>query len=253
VSPLEALIAGLLQGVLEWLPLSSEGLVSLTLTALGLSGVEALNLSIFLHLGTSIAALLYFLQTLYEDLEGDRGLLRLLLIASPLTLVMALPLYRVSRAAASLGPLFQLLVGFSLLSTGLLTRGARGGGERRRLSTLEAAALGLVQGLAVIPGISRSGITLSYLLLRGVEPSEAFRLAYLLGIPLGLAAPLGLLIVGEAPQPSPSLLLALLASLLAALLAIDLLLRAARGRRLWALCLLLGALTLSATALGWWS
>lgn len=211
-----------------------------------------MNLSIFLHLGTSIASLLYFFRDLYEDMKGERTLLKWLLIATSITILTVLPLYRASRAAASMGLFFQFLIGVSLISTGLLMSKAKGRGERRAISPWEVAALGLVQGLAVIPGVSRSGITLTYLLLRGVDPSEAFRLAYMLGIPLGLAAPLGLWLVGDVPSLSSSTLLALLSTLVVAILTISLLLKAARGRRLWALCLLLGVVTILTTAIYAW-
>ena len=253
VSPLEALLIGVLQGFLEWLPLSSEGLTSLTLMALGLGGLEAVNLSIMLHLGTSIAAIIYFHRDLSRDFRGDKRILRVLLIATPSTGLTALPLYGVLRGVSSLGVLLQLLIGFSLISTGLLMRGVKHGGGRETLTPWETAALGVVQGLAVIPGVSRSGITLTYLLFRGLEPSQAFSLAYMLGIPLGLIAPIGLTILGVDPSFNSQLLLALISSFAVALISIDLLLKAARSRRIWILCLSLGVATILVAVLhGWW-
>ena len=111
------------------MPLSSEGLTSLTLMALGLGGLEAVNLSIMLHLGTSIAAIIYFHRDLSRDFMGDKRILRVLLIATPLTSLTALPLFGVLREASSLGVLLQLLIGFSLISTGLLMRGVKHRGE----------------------------------------------------------------------------------------------------------------------------
>ncbi len=253
MSPLEALLIGVLQGFLEWLPLSSEGLTSLTLMALGLGGLEAVNLSIMLHLGTSIAAIIYFHRDLSRDFMGDKRILWVLLIATPLTGLTALPLYGVLREASSLGILLQLLIGFSLIFTGLLMRGVKRRGGRRRLTPWEMAALGVVQGLAVIPGVSRSGITLTYLLFRGLEPSQAFSLSYMLGIPLGLIAPIGLTILGASPSFNSRLLLALVSSFAVALISIDLLLKAARGRRIWILCLSLGVATILVAVLHrWW-
>jgi len=253
VSPLEALLIGVLQGFLEWLPLSSEGLASLTLMAFGLGGLEAVNLSIMLHLGTSIAAIIYFHGELSRDFMGDKRILRVLLIATLLTGLTALPLYGVLSEAFSLGGLLQLLIGFSLASTGLLMRGVKHRGGRRTLTPWETAALGIVQGLAVIPGVSRSGITLTYLLFRGLEPSQAFSLAYMLGIPLGLIAPIGLTILGAHLSFNSQLLLALISSFAVALISIDLLLKAARSKRIWILCLSLGVATILVAVLhGWW-
>ncbi len=237
---------------MEWLPLSSEGLISLTLMALGLGGLEALNLSIMLHLGTSIAAIIYFHKDLYMDLVKDRKVLWMLLIATPSTGLTALPLYRVLGEASSLGVSLQLLIGFSLISTGLLMRGIKRGGSREKLTSWEAAALGAVQGLSVIPGVSRSGITLTFLLLRGLEASQAFSLAYILGIPLGLIAPVGLTVLRVSPSFNSQLLIALISALIVALISIDFLLKAARSKRFWILCLSLGVATILAAILHGW-
>jgi len=252
VSPLEALIAGLLQGFLEWLPISSEGVTTLTLIALGHGGMAAINLSITLHISTSIAALIYFHKPLIEDIKGERRLLRLLSIATSITILTALPLYRALSLLSALGAPLQLLIGLALISTGLLMRLSGRRGKRRRLDLWESLALGVVQGFAVIPGVSRSGITLTYLLLRGLEPSEAFSLAYMLGIPIGLLAPMGLAVLDSTPPLTFPLFIALLSALAVALPSMELLLRAAGSRRIWLLCLTLGILTILCTALEGW-
>ncbi|HUV35038.1 MAG TPA: undecaprenyl-diphosphate phosphatase, partial [Candidatus Desulfaltia sp.] len=98
VGALEAVIVGALQGVLEWLPVSSEGnLVLFMVSLLGLEATETLKLAVFLHLGTGFAALIYFREQVVEILlgsseEGKR--LRLLLtVITFVTGVVGLPVY----------------------------------------------------------------------------------------------------------------------------------------------------------------
>jgi undecaprenyl-diphosphatase len=85
-----------------------------------------------------------------------------------------------------LGETVSLAVGVLLLFTGMTLYFQRGAGGTRLLGNIslqEAFILGIVQGFAVLPGISRSGMTLTWLLLRGVERTESLRLSFLLSVP----------------------------------------------------------------------
>ena len=246
-----ALIVGLLQGALEWLPISSQGsLVLLMVALLGLEPTEALSLSVYLHLGTGFAALAYFrgdiVRILRPSSEMDRRMFRFLAIVTGVTGVVGLPLFLFARLASIYGEALIGLTGVALVFTGVVERTARRRGTHtaETLSLGEGALLGVVQGFSAIPGVSRSGVTTSALLLRGFSGEEAFRISFLMSIPAAFAAAVGLMFVEGAPQPGLSFIVVVVTSFFSAFFSMDLLLRLARRVRFWSLCLVLGVLAL---------
>jgi undecaprenyl-diphosphatase len=254
VSPLiAALILGLLQGVLEWLPVSSQGnLVVLAIAFLGLEPEYALSLSVYLHLGTGFAALVYFRNEVAGILgrgsEGDRELFRFLLIATILTGVVGLPIFAFVRLTSLYGEALLALTGLALLATGVMQRERGRGGTREPmgLDVQDGFALGVVQGLSAIPGLSRSGVTTTALLLKDFPGEEALRLSFLMSIPASFAAATGLALIEGAPPMDTGILLALAASFLSALVSVDLLIKLARRTEFWKLCVVLGLIALVA-------
>ncbi len=254
MSPLViAIILGLLQGVLEWLPISSQGnLVVLMVSLMGLNPSEGLSYSVYLHLGTGLAALTYFRKEFWSILargsEGSRRMFNFLLVATALTGVTGLPLFLLARATSFLGEALLALTGAALIATGLIQRHAPrplNGGEGG--PTLgEGVAMGLVQGASAIPGVSRSGLTTSALLFRGYPAERAFRTSFLMSVPAVFAAALGLTLLEGVPPLGLDTLVAVAASFLSALASIDALLRLAVGLRLWKVCVALGVLALLA-------
>lgn len=245
------MIIGLLQGFLEWLPLSSQGnLVILMVTLLGLGADDALGLSVFLHIGTGLAALVYFRKDISRILRlesrTDQRLLYFLAVATVATGIVGLPLFLFARMASVYGEALLGLTGMALFLTGVVERYARRWGDRtaETLSPREGLLLGLVQGFSAIPGVSRSGITTSALLLRGFSGEEAFRISFMMSIPAVFAAAVGLTIVQGAPQLRLGLIISLVASFLSAILSIEFLLRIARRFRFWSLCMMLGVVSL---------
>ena len=188
-----ALTLGLVQGLLEWLPVSSSGHVLLLSSALGIR--EAYELSMSLHLGTACAAAILFkrefLNAARQALSlGKRGgrELRVLLVSTLLTAVLGLPVYLLVRGVEEASfRWLMLLVAASLFLTAAIPR-SKGG--VKAVSTREAVALGLAQGAAALPGLSRSGITLAVLLALGVEPKEAVRWSVIAGVPVAAGAAL---------------------------------------------------------------
>ena len=252
MSPLiTALIVGLLQGVFEWLPISSQGsLVLLMVALLGLEPAYALSLSVYIHIGTGLAALAYFRGDLMGAVrlgsERDRGLFRFLAITTAVTGAVGLPLFLFARVTSLYGEGLLGLTGLALISTGIIERSARRRGSRNAetLGLGETVLLGLVQGCSAVPGISRSGITTSALLLRGFSGEEAFRISFLMSVPSVFAAAAGLALIEGIPTLNSSLLVAVAASFVSGLLSIGLLLRIARRVRFWSLCVALGLLAL---------
>jgi len=253
VDPIKALMLGLLQGVLEWLPISSQGnLVVLAIAFLGLEPEYALSLSVYLHLGTGLAALVYFRNEVANILgrraDRDRELFRFLLIATIVTGVVGFPIFAVVRITSLYGEALLALTGLALLATGVMQRDRGSGGtqEPTRLDVQDGLALGVVQGLSAIPGLSRSGVTTTALLFKDFSGEKALRLSFLMSIPASFAAAAGLALIEGAPPMDTGILLALAATFLSALVSIDLLIKLARRTEFWKFCIVLGLIALVA-------
>lgn len=255
-----AILVGLLQGTLEWLPVSSEGAVAIVSTTVG--GVTpdvATRLALFLHAGTAFSALAFYRETvveLFRDLrrwrprtafDGETADLSFIAIASVATGVTGIPLYLVLAEAVSTleGGAFVAVIGGLLVATGLLQRYADGVslGSRSRPDWLDAVLVGALQGVAILPGVSRSGTTVSALLLRGHEGENALRLAFLLSIPAALGANAFVLLDVGIPAVSPvAAVLALAVSAVVGYLAIDVLVRLVSRVPFWVVCVGFGGL-----------
>lgn len=250
-SVFESIVIGVLQGVLEWLPVSSEGNLVILFTSLfGLDVKETLSIAVFLHIGTGLAALMYFRAEVLKILMGGTEYysdLRLkLFIITLLTGIVGFPLFMWLNLSLVYGETLLALTGLALILTGLLQReAARQEDSESNLSWPLSLILGAAQGLAIIPGLSRSGLTTSIMLFKKFSGEEAFRISFLMSIPASFAAVFGLILVqGFVPDPF-SILSALVAGLIG-YLSINTLLRVARRTSFWKICVGLGALAVLA-------
>jgi undecaprenyl-diphosphatase len=150
------------------------------------------------------------------------------------------------------GGAFVVLIGVLLIFTGVFQRvGGAALGQREAPGRFDAVLTGGLQGLAVLPGVSRSGVTTGALLLRGYEDTTAFRLSFLLSIPAAAgAAALVVLDAGGLPAIGfvPALV-ALATSAAVGHLTIDALLRFVERVPFWIVCLALGLLAVVGGAL----
>lgn len=254
VSPVEAAVIGVLQGVLEWLPVSSEGNLTLFLVSvLGLEPSETLGLAVFLHLGTGLAALVYYREESWRILIGttekDRKMRLRLFVMTGLTGAVGLPIYVYLNFSASVGEALLALTGLALVATGLIQRRGGVAGERdaSSLNWSETAALGVLQGLAIIPGLSRSGVTTSTMLLKGLRSDEAFRVSFLMSIPVSFAAGLGLILI-DGFQVTAGAVVAVVVSAFVGYATIGALIGFAEKTSFWKICVGLGSLALLAWA-----
>ncbi|RLG50655.1 MAG: undecaprenyl-diphosphate phosphatase [Thermoproteota archaeon] len=223
---LAMLVAGVVQGILEWLPVSSEGFVAAALLYFGCSPRVSVDLALLAHGGTMAAAALYFRRELAQGLRSSslrRGIVPFLASSTAFTAAAGLPLYRFVTSLDSRA--MTALLGISLLATGLLARvrWVRGSKVVEDLTLLDGVVAGLAQGAAVIPGISRSGSTILALMLLGLPPSEAVKASFIMSIPASAGAVL-------LAWPADSLLpvaVMVACSLAAGLLSIGLISRAA--------------------------
>ncbi|MDP2950851.1 MAG: undecaprenyl-diphosphate phosphatase, partial [bacterium] len=187
------IVSGVLQGIFEWLPISSEGIVALFNKYFS-SVANPLDLALFLHLGTFLAVLIYFRRDFRKILLlKDKKLFSFLFFSTFISLLVAFPLYQFASSIA-LGGWLLFLTGFGLLLTAFLHKA-----KKRALSLKGnklALLVGFLQGLSVIPGVSRSGVTIFGLSFGEREPREVLRLSYLMSAPIVMASSLYLILKG---------------------------------------------------------
>ncbi|MFB6308531.1 MAG: undecaprenyl-diphosphate phosphatase, partial [Haloarculaceae archaeon] len=183
-------------------------------------------------------------RTAFDTPTAD---LSFLAVATVATGVTGLPAYLLLEAAVSEleGGAFVALIGGMLVVTGLLQRfaDALALGDRSTPDWLDALVVGGLQGIAVLPGVSRSGTTVSALLLRGHDGEASLRLSFLLSIPAALGANALVLLDEGVPAISPSAaLLALAVSAVVGYLTVDALVRLVRRVPFWSVCVGFGGL-----------
>ena len=196
-----AVLLGVLQGVAEWLPVSSEGLVAAAYSLLeGESLDDAVGYALWLHVGTMPAALVVLrrdvaalAREVWQRPWRPSSLFLFLVISTVLSIAVALPLaLALGELTGVVGASAMGLVGVLMLATGALQmrRPRQGIRDRTRLALYDALLAGVAQGVSVLPGFSRSGLTIASLLGRGVEKREALVISFLMSIPASAAAAL---------------------------------------------------------------
>ncbi len=182
-----ALVLGLVQGVAEFLPISSSGHLALV-EHLGMGEVAPTFFDLLLHLATLIIVVWYFRRRIAWYLQNDFHLVLYVIVATvPAAVIGSLCknyffALRESPTMICLG----LLVTSGLLAFASLQRGPAY--QLRDLGWLGAVAIGVCQALALAPGISRSGATLSGGLICGVDREESLSFGFILSIPVILGA-----------------------------------------------------------------
>ncbi|MBR9707583.1 MAG: undecaprenyl-diphosphate phosphatase [Candidatus Diapherotrites archaeon] len=238
-----AFFLGVLQGLAEWLPISSQGQVMVVaIGLLNLSASEALRYAVWLHLGTLLSAIVYFRKELLGFLQlKDKKLLKWLLVATVFTAPTGALAYLFLKKTIELtqSSTLLLLIGALLLFTGWLLKVRKKAFSDGKLSFKNAVIVGLSQGLAVLPGVSRSGTTTSFLLLAGFKPEQAFKLSFLMSIPAVLAAEL-LFGLDEGFVIDPSAIVAILSAAVVGFLSMGWLIKVAKSVKFWKFCVVFG-------------
>ncbi|WP_334138229.1 undecaprenyl-diphosphate phosphatase [Thermovirga lienii] len=190
---IKSVLLGALQGFTEFLPVSSSGHLVLAQSLLGFAE-HPLPFDILLHIATMLATVCFFYKSIWEALKGwlwgfTRRDLRdswgwktgwAVIVGNVATVFVAL-LMKDKVAYMFQSPTF---VGIALIITGLvLWYGSGKKGTRIKPDLKSGFLCGLAQGIAVIPGISRSGITIVTALVRGFSLEEAFRFSFMLSLP----------------------------------------------------------------------
>jgi len=186
---IQYLLLGVVQGLTEFLPVSSSAHLALVQWLLGFDPPGVL-LEVFLHLGTVAAVVVVFRSDIADlfralsrrgTLERRKEIGFLIVATIPIAVVGFLARGRIDEAFASLRlmGIGWLVVGLLLLFVDRASRRAR----TRSLSFVDAVTIGATQAASLLPGFSRSGLTIGAGVLRGVECGKAVRFSFLLSIP----------------------------------------------------------------------
>lgn len=192
------LVLGIVQGISEWLPISSKTqILVVSQYILGMGFNQAYAFGLFMEIGTIFAAVIYFrkevvilFRTLFrkDRREESIKLFNYVLVSTIATGIIGAPLYLFvdSLQGAYSVAIPMIIIGAVLIGDALLIHYSRSkyrnDSKRKTLKDLrfrDYAIVGIAQGLAALPGVSRSGATTSTLLVMNVEAGEAFRLSFI--------------------------------------------------------------------------
>ena len=200
---LQAIFLGLVQGLTEFIPVSSSGHLTLVQHFFGIRTEQSDSFVIFLHLGTLLAVILYFRVLLWELIQSlffwqptiknethrqNRMVILYLMIATIVTSVLYLGFkkhFDAARDYPMLVSIFLILTGVVIFISDFYKNNAL---PAANMGFMRALFIGLAQGLAILPGISRSGSTLSASIFCNIKRKDAAHFSFLLSIPAILAA-----------------------------------------------------------------
>ena len=187
----EAIILGIIQGLTEFLPISSSGHLVLAQHFMDINEGGML-LGIILHMGTLAAILIYFrtdiLKLVLDALAGVKEAQRYVIYLAIATLPAVIAGFFFANCIES--TFMPSVVLWMLMITGLAVGSTYfvNNRDRREFSYMIVLCIGISQAFALLPGISRSGITISVALLMGIQHREATKFAFLMAIPALLGA-----------------------------------------------------------------
>jgi undecaprenyl-diphosphatase len=236
MSTFQLLLLSLIQAVSEFLPISSSGHLNLFQSLFGLQ--PSLVLDVFLNTATLFSVLFYFRKPILRLFQQTASLescalqqLKFLFIATLPALVFGLFFNRFPRLITN-----NHLLPFTFLTTGLLLFFTRYILIRdQKLTSQKALLIGFFQALAILPGLSRSGLTIFASLLAGLSLAKSFEFSFLLFIPVSFGALiLNLPSFDSLGSPNPlSLILSFVLTFLVGLFSLSFLRKQLKAQRLW--------------------
>ncbi|MEM4662846.1 MAG: undecaprenyl-diphosphate phosphatase [Candidatus Diapherotrites archaeon] len=244
----QALVFGVLQGIFEWLPISSQGQVmNFTIAFFNINADEAFRIASTLHIGTLFSALIYFRKDVWEILSfRETRMLKFLLVAVFSTALTAFPCYYLlkilvtqqeNRVVMIVTSLLLVLMGALLIIVGRF-KVVR---SKKPLTEKSAFITGLAQGLSILPGISRSGITVSALLLQGYDAESSFKTSFILSIPTVIFGEM-ILLFFEPVAIETVTFVGILSAFFVGLASIGLLMKIAKKVNFGKICIMFGVL-----------
>jgi undecaprenyl-diphosphatase len=254
----QVIILAILQGIAEFLPISSSGHLVLGQALMGLKEA-GVTLEVALHAGTLVSTLIYYRIALMKIIKGllsgarESWSMALYIIVSAIPAVVFYLLCKKQIDATFENP---RIVGGALLFTGVVLTSLRWVPSRDSLNSFwRAAFIGVAQAIAILPGVSRSGMTISAARIAGISPEKSAEFSFLASIPLIAGVTLKKLLesILEAPAAaesaiSPLLLLGgAIISAIVGYFALAFLVKTLRGRYFWCFgiyCLIAGCCTI---------
>lgn len=204
---LYAAFLGLVQGVAEFLPISSSGHLALFENLFGMEALESMGgsvlFNILLHFATLVAVIIAYWSDVKEMCTEGVGMVKSVLRREPILgqgepiparrlvlmiIAATLPLFLIAPFQDALEELNEMpgFIGLALIVTGILLfvsdRMRRGSKTEKDMTVVDALIVGLAQGLATIPGLSRSGTTITVGMSRGFERNFAVRFSFLMSL-----------------------------------------------------------------------
>lgn len=184
MSIFEAVILGLVQGLTEFLPISSSGHLVLFQKFFGIDGAGVVMFDIAVHFATLLAVMVVLWKEILQILKNPIGKLPMLVLAATLpTVAIGLAFKDTFERLLQSGS----TLGIEFIFTGLILWYAEGVKSREKklegTSYTDAVIIGIAQGVAILPAVSRSGLTLAGGLFRGLNREFAIRFSFLMSIP----------------------------------------------------------------------
>lgn len=260
-------VLGLVQGIAEWVPISSKTQVSLAwLKVFNGDPASLVPILLYVHIGTLLAATIYFRKEIIEILQAvlskplskstySEGKTGFLITSIFLTGVIGFPLLYLEKKffpALDTSVIFALM-GIGLVLTGILLLSQKGAKERKKegVTWKDGILTGILQGLSVLPGVSRSGTSTTGLIWRGFSSEDSFHLSFLLSIPTVICAEMVFYISGEAASfPISDGILLAATSFVVGYLTLDALLKIMKKVSLAYVALAMGIVMVAAWMLG---
>ncbi|MFC1696822.1 undecaprenyl-diphosphate phosphatase [Nanoarchaeota archaeon] len=199
INIIQAIFLAIIQGITEWLPISSSGHLAIVEHFLNITAKDLVFFNVMLHFGTVLVIILVFrkeiinlLKSLFSKsrdkttIEYKKMFYLLILASIPIALI-GFFFYDFFENAFS----NMILVAIALIITGLILYSSKltlKSQKKKSITILDSIFIGIAQALAVMPGISRSGATISTALIRNIDRQKAATFSFLLAIPAILGA-----------------------------------------------------------------
>lgn len=177
---LDYFILGAIQGVFEWLPISSQGITAIA-TSILIKEVNPIDVALFLHVGTFFSVLIYFRKEwINVFILKDINFFKFLFIATLFSGIAGIFFYSLIESII-IGSSLLFITGLGLFITALFHKFRK---HKTMKKNKLAVISGLLQGLSVIPGLSRSGSTIFGLSLGMTETKEILKISYMMSAPV---------------------------------------------------------------------
>ncbi len=189
MSILIAIILGLVQGLSEFLPISSSGHLVLVEKLLGVQG-ENITFNIILHLATALAVIIAFRKDIFKLIKNPFTKQTLFLLISTIITGVIAFLFKDMFTESYTNDIYILGFIVTIIFLSLADYAMKKGKNIYSMSYLSASVVGAFQGLAIFPGVSRSGSTVASLVTMGVKKEEALSYSFILSLPIILGGAL---------------------------------------------------------------